>query len=60
MSDVIRYVVVDDTTGIVVNVIMWDGQPGWAPPAGMSAHLFPTGDVSPGWMWNNGKPQPPA
>ena len=60
MADVICYVVVADATDIVENVTVWDGQPGWAPPAGMTAYPFPDGAVSPGWTWNNGKPQPPV
>ena len=57
MSDVIRYVIVTDATGIVDNVTMWDGVSEWAPPAGMTAHPFPAGEVSVGWAWNNGSPQ---
>lgn len=59
MPDVVRYVVVADATDIVENVTVWDGQPGWAPPVGTTAHSFPIGLVSPGWFWNNGKPQAP-
>ncbi|SDH08997.1 hypothetical protein SAMN05216466_10762 [Paraburkholderia phenazinium] len=35
------YAVVEN--GAVTNVILWDGQSGWEPPAGTTAHPLPDG-----------------
>ncbi len=41
-----RYAVIDQT-GLVTNVIEWDGGPDWAPPVDHTAIL--TNEAGPGW-----------
>jgi len=58
-----RYAIVDGD-GLVVNVILWDGdQNNWQPPEGTVANLLADDSpVSPGWTWIQGDeyspPQP--
>jgi len=42
--------------GVVANVAIWDGVPGWAPEEGVTAVLVTaaTGPASPGWAYANG------
>lgn len=44
-----RYAVVDNTTNVVVNVILWDGVAQWAPPAGTTAHPSNTANIGDTW-----------
>ena len=45
-----RYAIIERITGKVVNVVVWDGGPSWAPPANCDARLS---DVAgPGDTWN--------
>jgi len=37
-----RYLIINDATRVVETVALWDGKPGWAPPAGYSAELETT------------------
>ena len=48
--------------GAVVNTVVWDGSPGWAPAAGVSAILVTaaTGPASAGWAYANGAFVAPA
>ncbi|WP_237154982.1 hypothetical protein [Oryzibacter oryziterrae] len=47
MNDVRTYALVD-ASGLVDNIILWDGNDGWIAPAGLSAVLCPE-QVGPGW-----------
>jgi hypothetical protein len=40
-----RYAVVDNTTSLVVNVIMWDGTSEWSPPTGTAIYASDTADI---------------
>jgi hypothetical protein len=54
------YAVVDLATGIVVNMIEWDGSPGWAPEEGQIAIESYTATM--GWLYVDGQlvaPPPP-
>lgn len=55
------YSIVQD--GIVVNMVVWDGETEWAPPEGSAAIVVPEGSgVSIGWAYADGKftaPPPP-
>ncbi|REG57758.1 hypothetical protein B0G80_0392 [Paraburkholderia sp. BL6669N2] len=45
------YAIVEN--GIVVNVILWDGNPEWSPPEGTIANLLPSGSsVSTGFTFD--------
>ena len=52
-----------DATGLVINVIEWDGKPPWQPPEGCIAIKL-TGGAGIGWTYANGEftppPEPPA
>ena len=52
-----------DSTGLVINVIEWDGKPPWQPPQGCIAVKL-TGGAGIGWTYANGEftppPEPPA
>ena len=57
----IHYAVVDNTTGIVQNVIWWDGESDYTPPQNCMAIQTNVGGV--GWLYANGvftAPSPPA
>lgn len=41
MSAINTYAIVEN--GAVINVVLWDGQSGWQPPAGSTANLLPIG-----------------
>ena len=56
MAAAARYAIVNIATDIIVNLTTWDGQSAWTPPEGCAAHLYPTGPLSAGWLWNNGSP----
>ena len=45
-----KYAVVRTADGLVVNVVMWDGGPGWTPPVGHTAILSTT--AAPGDIWD--------
>ena len=52
-----------DATGLVINIIEWDGKPPWQPPEGCIAIKL-TGGAGIGWTYANGEftppPEPPA
>ena len=52
-----------DSTGLVINVIEWDGKPPWHPPQGCTAVKLTDG-AGIGWTYANGRftppPEPPA
>ena len=52
-----------NSTGLVINVIEWDGKPPWHPPEGCTAVKL-TGGAGIGWTYANGEftppPEPPA
>jgi hypothetical protein len=47
-----------DNTGLVVNVIVWDGESDWQPPEGLTAVLI-TGNAGIGWSYIDGEFIPP-
>lgn len=48
-----NYAIINSTTGLVENSIIWDGQEDWAVPDGYEA--VETEDASIGWSYSNGK-----
>ncbi|GEM_PF-2962176 len=53
------YALIDQTQGVVVNIIEWDGVAPILPPAGQSIMQAPDG-VGIGWFYGNGHFSPPA
>ena len=51
-----NYAVID-STGLIVNVVVWDGITPWEPPAGHSVVQLTEGDI--GWTVKNGDFIPP-
>ena len=56
------YAIIDAAT-IVINVVIWDGKPPWAPPQDCMAVAIPKGNSAGiGWTYANGQfiapPQP--
>jgi hypothetical protein len=47
-----NYAIIDET-GLVVNVVLWDGKTPWVPPAGYIA--LPLLEASIGWTFANGQ-----
>ena len=51
-----RWAVIDGTTGLVTNVVVWNGTNLWRPPAGEFARDLPDGSpVGPGWWLVDGE-----
>jgi hypothetical protein len=51
-----------DSSGHVVNTVVWDGTSNWSPPAGLTAVLDSDARVGPGWLYSGGvftNPNPP-
>ena len=48
-----------DTNNLVINMVVWDGNPPWSPPEGCIAVLA-IGDASIGWSYVDGEFIPPA
>lgn len=46
-----------DKAGLVVNVVLWNGETPWMPPAGRIA--LPLLDASIGWTFKDGAFNPP-
>lgn len=53
MSDVKVYVVVNEQTNIVENVVLWDGESEWQPPVGTFAAPL-VGEAGIGWKYEGG------
>jgi hypothetical protein len=51
MTDPNRYALVDGS-GRVVNIILWDGTPIWAPPPGLDAVRDEAGEAAIGGTWD--------
>lgn len=50
-----RWAVIDATTGLVTNVVGWNGTNKWRPPVGQFAKDLPDGSpVGPGWWYVDG------
>ena len=47
-----------DSTGLVINIIEWDGKPPWHPPDGCTAVKF-AGGAAIGWTYAKGEFTPP-
>lgn len=45
-------------SGIIINVIEWDGSSSFAPPSGCELHQW-SGRMDIGWAWVNGEPVDP-
>ena len=55
-----RYAMVDDASGIVVNVIEWDGdEASWKAPTGYTMVEVVTNEAGPGFKYENGTFTPP-
>ncbi len=54
-----NYLLIDDATGLVVNVIVYDGVSAYLPPEGQSIELAPDG-VWIGWTKSGNRFDPPA
>jgi len=44
------WAIIDSTTNICINLIIWDGVSPYAPPPG--TFMEPAGDGQIGWVWN--------
>ena len=45
-----------DSSGLIVNVVVWDGQSEWSPPEGCMAVVIPDGAAADiGWTYSQGK-----
>jgi hypothetical protein len=54
MSDVKTYAVISSETNIVENVILWDGESEWQPPAGTYVEPL-NGEAGISWKFENGE-----
>ncbi len=45
-----NYAIIDSSTNLVVNVIVWDGKPPWRPPSGCIAVLLQN-NAGIGWSY---------
>lgn len=55
-----RYAMVQDASGIVVNVIEWDGDEAtWQAPAGYTMIADPDGEAGPGFSYDGHEFVPP-
>ena len=55
-----RYAMVDDSSGIVVNVIEWDGDESkWMPPLAHTMVEDSKNEAGPGFTWKDGVFEPP-
>lgn len=48
-----NYAVINSETGIIENMVVWDGEPGWSPPAGYTA-INSIGNATIGWSYSGG------
>ena len=55
-----KYAVINSETNIVENVIVWDGESHWAPPAGYYIEEIGDSCAGIGWSYINGQFAPPA
>lgn len=51
------YAVIDETTNICINCIIWDGVTPYTPPAGTFMVLANGGGI--GWIWDGSQLVPP-
>ena len=50
------YAIIDTATTVVVNIVIWDGQPPWEPEDGQIAVLIPEGSSAGiGWTYVDGE-----
>ena len=49
-----KYAIVNNSTNLVENIIVWDGETLWTPPEGHIAVNIDDLDVGIGWTYNNG------
>ncbi len=54
MSNVKTYAVINEQTNIVENVILWDGESSWQPPAGTYVQSLEGCEAGIGWKFENG------
>jgi hypothetical protein len=55
-----KYAVINTSTNLVENIIVWDGETSWEPPPGHISVNVDGLDVGIGWTYNNGSATPPA
>lgn len=53
MINVKTYAVINEQTNIVENVILWDGEPPWQPPAGTYVQSLEGTEAGIGWKFEN-------
>jgi hypothetical protein len=53
MSNVKTYAVINEQTNIVENVILWDGESPWQPPAGTYVQSLEGTEAGIGWKFEN-------
>ena len=49
-----RYAVFEKETGLIVNVIIWDGEAVWSPGKNLDVILIGDLEVDIGWVFENG------
>lgn len=54
MSDVKTYAVINSETNIVENVILWDGESQWQPPANTYVQSLEGTEAGIGWKYDGG------
>ena len=54
MSNIKTYAVINEQTNIVENVILWDGESQWQPPAGTYVQSLEGYEAGIGWVFENG------
>ena len=60
MADPVRYAMVHDASGIVVNVVMWDGdEASWRAPSGYTMIQDDASVVGPGYSYDGSTFEPP-
>lgn len=55
-----NYAIVNNSTNLVENIIVWDGETSWTPLSGHIAVNVDGLDVGIGWTYNNGSVTPPV
>lgn len=55
MADPALYAIVQDSDGLVVNIVMWDGEAAWSPPAGTTAVAVGAAAMGIGWWYDAGE-----
>jgi hypothetical protein len=54
------YAIIQKSTGIVMNIVAWDGQSAWSPGNGFEVVAIGNSGAGIGWTYANGTFQPPT